>query len=609
MHRLLLAFFLLLAGAASAVEDAASPESFPYLGTWHVLLHYRDMSSVDPDRWRWEDRVWQFHGEGDRLVWTEYLLVNFVDNEGRFSNLGTNMAARILGAWEPNGRQRKQIESGLDVTARAVRAKRLEWLPGEVGSWTSDRGAAALSKATSGSLYLSAWSIEGDLARPRFRQSDDLWQAGQREAVGATRYDSLAFDKGRRELRGKYERDGERFGRFRMVPTSVAVGGPATPNAKGHVRMQPAGGGDSRGPLLLAMLRPRFYFGERLLEIETTPPGAYLDIQYIRRGTQLERLEARSPATVELPSRFSAGAVDVVRIRAHAPGYVRGGAVVDVRSSTDHVRVDLEPVPNRLLGVRHRSLAGRDVVSLVSREPPVLRTRRTPDEVSVVILDTSAEEGVSEAVAGLQSSFFQSVEPVQAGLDLILTFRLSDAARDAGVAMRTFSAEDPVRGVHLTRLDWSVPDDRAAWVERVQKALARMGPDDVSGCASVFESTLRAALTPEAMLAGPAGAPAFLRPVYRAALRRLATLSPDAVLHLTDGSSLDATVLLELELALQQVDRIEGYAALLRALVRELERAPARRTAAHGLLAPNIPAARFSEAWDSAAASETRCHE
>ena len=80
MHRLSpLAAGLALAGLLGHATAADAAEPLPLLGTWHVLIHYRDASSPRPTQWRWEDRVWEFRTVDDQVVWTEYLLVHFVD--------------------------------------------------------------------------------------------------------------------------------------------------------------------------------------------------------------------------------------------------------------------------------------------------------------------------------------------------------------------------------------------------------------------------------------------------------------------------------------------------------------------------------------------------
>ena len=83
---------LLLAGGASA-------EGVDLLGTWYVLVHYKDDNAPNPEQERWEDRVWVFEKKGRRLKWTEYPIVVFEDDSGRFERRGTGQYARILHSW------------------------------------------------------------------------------------------------------------------------------------------------------------------------------------------------------------------------------------------------------------------------------------------------------------------------------------------------------------------------------------------------------------------------------------------------------------------------------------------------------------------------------
>ena len=98
LRRLALAILLLLApAAASAGVDL--------VGTWHVLIHYTDDHTSHPDQMRWLDRVWVFGKKGSKLHWTEYPIVVFSDDSGRFERRSTGQYARVIGAWEPSQSQ------------------------------------------------------------------------------------------------------------------------------------------------------------------------------------------------------------------------------------------------------------------------------------------------------------------------------------------------------------------------------------------------------------------------------------------------------------------------------------------------------------------------
>ncbi|MCH8084172.1 MAG: hypothetical protein IH885_08040, partial [Myxococcales bacterium] len=72
------------------------------LGAWHVLVHYEDAASSGSERERWEDRAWVFERQGDRVRWTEYPIVVFDAETGRFENDGAHRASRTLQHWQPD---------------------------------------------------------------------------------------------------------------------------------------------------------------------------------------------------------------------------------------------------------------------------------------------------------------------------------------------------------------------------------------------------------------------------------------------------------------------------------------------------------------------------
>ncbi|NNL67339.1 MAG: hypothetical protein HKP30_13915, partial [Myxococcales bacterium] len=125
-----------LAGPAAAVDLE---------GSWHVLVHYTDASAANPEAERWDDRVWLFKREGDRLRWIEYPIVIFDDESGRFERAGTNRASRVLHFWEPDEGQLAEIRRGLQFNPRGARNKSLRgsdaqgWSTGGGGAYQSAR--------------------------------------------------------------------------------------------------------------------------------------------------------------------------------------------------------------------------------------------------------------------------------------------------------------------------------------------------------------------------------------------------------------------------------------------------------------------------------------
>jgi hypothetical protein len=196
--------------AASAPSDPFSSEQL--LGTWHVLVHYRDENAADKQALRWDDRIWIFERAGSGLRWREYPIVVFRDQTGRFESLGTNRQSRVVHAWEPNAEQLEQIRSGLEVNSRGMKSKTLRGSDAE--SWRSqDRAQAASASIIS---YVETWSIESLAALPVFTRLDVLGSAETEGLEGVTRYTATAVEQEGAVIRGSYERDGTRRGTFRM---------------------------------------------------------------------------------------------------------------------------------------------------------------------------------------------------------------------------------------------------------------------------------------------------------------------------------------------------------------------------------------------------------
>lgn len=190
--------------AAAAAVDLA--------GTWHVLVHYRDANTANPDALRWEDRVWEFAPRASRLEWTEFPIVIFDDDSGRFERReGTGQYARVLHAWEPSAAQLANLRGGLAVNDRGSQKKGLRrsgdaWRSGERASPTS------ASEIT----YQESWSIEDPDGLPVFTQVDRLGSESAESLEGRTQLRTLEVREGGDLLVGSFDRDGTRVGTFQM---------------------------------------------------------------------------------------------------------------------------------------------------------------------------------------------------------------------------------------------------------------------------------------------------------------------------------------------------------------------------------------------------------
>lgn len=209
------ACLLLLCAAPAAAADSAPAAGPPVdlVGSWHVLVHYKDAHSTHPDAKRWEDRIWVFEHEGQKLRWTDYPIVVFKDKTGRFVKLSTNRASRVLGYWEPNQGQLAQIQSGLEINSRGSVSKTLH--QAKDGGWTSGNGSSPGFTSARYITYETTWTIQ-DPARPRFVLRDVLGSATTDNVEGRTLYETTAVEQDGNFLRGTFDRDGVRKGTFEM---------------------------------------------------------------------------------------------------------------------------------------------------------------------------------------------------------------------------------------------------------------------------------------------------------------------------------------------------------------------------------------------------------
>ena len=182
------------------------------LGTWYVLIHYKDSATNNPDVDRWLDRVWSIEKKGSRLQWTEYPIVVFQNQTGRFERY-RGVRSRVLSAWEPNATQRAQIKSGLEINSRGSKSKSLR------GSWKKGYKSTTRMRTQSANVigYVENWSIEDAETNPIFT-FDDMMGSGRTENLeGQTRYATLEIKQGGDLLRGQYNRDDNRAGTFQLM--------------------------------------------------------------------------------------------------------------------------------------------------------------------------------------------------------------------------------------------------------------------------------------------------------------------------------------------------------------------------------------------------------
>ncbi len=352
---------------------------------------------------------------------------------------------------------------------------------------------------------------------------------------------------------------------------------------------------------------PGYWYSPRKIEIDTTPPGAVLDLFYVRINFQKGYEQTDAPATVVLPSRIEAGPRDSLTIRALLDGYRQREVQVRVRSRETKVHIDLDPLPNQLIAMTHSIFAGRTTLSFLTKEALTFRLQDASDGFSVVLTATGKAPGAAQTVEGVHSSVLKSVKAQQLGEDLVVRVSLTDAARARKLETRSRQSFDPIRGLHAFALDLVAPEDGATPVQRAQAALKAIQPGMVAGCSVEFDAALHERLEPSALARALAPTGGFTDPYLRAALKRLGELSPDGTLTLVDGTRYRPTVPIELSAAASQAGEVQGYLAMLRQFVAGLEPEPDRRESLRGLIAPELGAASFDEIMKAAEQREQQC--
>jgi hypothetical protein len=352
---------------------------------------------------------------------------------------------------------------------------------------------------------------------------------------------------------------------------------------------------------------PGYWYERRVIEIETTPPGAVLDLFYVRRNFQKRYEQADAPVRVVLPSRIEATDRDSLTIRALLDGYRQQETQVRVRSREEHIVIDLSPLPNSLVAFSHTSFAGRGSLNFLTKEALTFRLQESTDGFGVVLTETGQTPAAIEAMQGVRSALVDSVKGQQLGEDLVVRVALSELGRSGGFDTRSRQSADPVRGLHLFALDLVPRDGGAADVERARAALARIDGADVAGCALEFDRALRDQLDPAEVARALTPNGSYTDNYMRAAMKRLGEISAGGVIRMLDGSEFRGSIPIELMAAATQPGQAIGYLALLRTFVAELEPEAHRSHTLRALVAPERPQSSFDGALSVAEQREQGC--
>ncbi len=357
---------------------------------------------------------------------------------------------------------------------------------------------------------------------------------------------------------------------------------------------------------LFAWVRSEHNFGERSITVETSPAEATLDLFYIRSNFQKRYEQAGAPARVVLPPRVEAGPRDAVIIRAFAEGYRQREVSIRVDSDQDHVVIDLEPLPNTLIAASHVYLSGRASLSFLTRESLTVRLQDTAEGFNVILAETAKADGVDAALGKVSSPLIREVESLQLGEDLLVRVSTDPAAR-SGYEFRSRQARDELRDLFAYSVEMVPADGGVQAVQRARATLAAIGAAEVTGCAASFDSALREGLDPASLARALSPHGAFTDPYLRAAMKRLAEVSPAGRIAMRDGTNLLGASQLELAAAMSQPSEALGYLALLRVFVTRLEGGNALASTLRGLIAPELSPDEFLKVLRAAEAAEARC--
>ena len=298
---------------------------------------------------------------------------------------------------------------------------------------------------------------------------------------------------------------------------------------------------------IFAWLRPGYSYGERYIDVTTTPPGAMLDLFYVRSNFQKRYEQTEAPARVVLPKRVEAGPRDAVNIRAFLDGYRQREVSVRVSSSqrrrctstSSRCRTGSTPCPTPTSPAAPRSPSSRRSRSTVQVQEVeggfrVILSRDGEDRGR----DRRASTGVHEPADRSRWRRSSSARTCScASSSRRASASRAAAATSSAAARRATSCATSGSTTSTSCPPTAAPRGRAARAD----ALAAIGAGDVSGCAAQLRrSACASALEPAALARALAPRGSFTDPYLRTAMKRLGEVSPGGRIAMRDGSSFNA---------------------------------------------------------------------
>jgi hypothetical protein len=288
-----------------------------------------------------------------------------------------------------------------------------------------------------------------------------------------------------------------------------------------------------------------FWYKPRVIEIETVPADARLQLFFIRSNFQKRFEQVEAPIRVRLPSRIKTTAKDSLQLRVAASGYSTQERSIKVNDAPRKLVVTLAPLPNSLVMLSKTHLAGRTTLTFRTTSEPQLRIMKSRgfDGFTLSLAETANNLPGEPRLAG---GWIENVEVAQVGEDLLV--RLETAGSD--VEARSKQGFDAVRREHLFVVDLMKEGTRRPTSQQVRAELERIALSPGDACERRLEETLRSEIGAETISRAlrPSGGIADL--YTREAMLRLGRLDQGRVRTL-EGEALRTGSPIELQLALR----------------------------------------------------------
>jgi hypothetical protein len=341
-----------------------------------------------------------------------------------------------------------------------------------------------------------------------------------------------------------------------------------------------------------------YWYKERIVEVETVPADARLQLFFIRSNFQKRFERVDPPILVRLPSRIETTKKDSFAVRVAANGYSTKELSIKVNDVPNKLVIKLDPLPNSLVGLTETHLAGRTTLTFRTTKEPELRVMKSRGfDGFTISMSETAKQLPSEAT--ISGGWVEGVEVAQAGEDLLVRIE----TKGSDVEARSKQTYDPVRREHVFAVDLLKEGTRRPTSQQVRAELERVPFSIGNACALGFEATIRSQMDPDEISRGlrPTGSVADL--YRREAMLRLGRLDQGQVRTL-EGEVLRTGSPIELELALQSGAAVTGYVALLGEFARTQADAP---LAMRSLIAPGMDAGEFEAIYLKADSARESC--